>query len=177
MDDGYVERVQVIHRRLGIPVDYAQRTGLTLQREPEDLVEVAPGRSQRRHWLEPEAAAHWARLEVAAERDGIQLRIVSAWRSLEYQTQLIERKLERGQHIAHVLRINAAPGYSEHHTGRAVDLGVPGGETLTEAFEHTDAFGWLCTHAHQWGFTLSYPRDNANGIVYEPWHWAYTPAA
>lgn len=177
MGDEYLARVQAIHRRLGIPADYAERTGLALQREPENLVEVAPGRDERRHWLAPEAAARWAQLEVAAERDGIRLRIISAWRSLAYQTQLIERKLERGQHIAHVLRINAAPGYSEHHTGCAVDLGVPGCETLTEAFERTDAFDWLCAHAHQWGFTLSYPRDNTNGIVYEPWHWAYTLAA
>lgn len=173
--DAYRERVAALHERLGIPADYGERTGMVLQREPDDLVEVAPGRTERRHWLAPEAAAPWAQLEVAAERDGIALRIVSAWRSIEYQAWLIERKLGWGQPIGYVLQINAAPGYSEHHTGRAIDLGVPGCETLTEAFEGTDAFAWLCANAANWGFFLSYPRDNVHGIVYEPWHWAYHP--
>lgn len=176
MDD-YRARIAAAHERLGIPAGYAERTGMVLQPEPETLVEVAPGRTERRRWLAPDAAARWAQLEVAAERDGIALRIVSAWRSLEYQASLIERKLERGQPIDFILQVNAAPGYSEHHTGRALDLGVPGCETLTEAFEGTEAFAWLCANAAAWGFSLSYPRDNAHGIVYEPWHWAYAPEA
>lgn len=173
--DAYRERIAAIHRRLGIPADYAGRTALPLQREPGELVEVAPGRGRRRHWLEPEAAARWARLEVAAERDGVLLRLVSAYRSVEYQAGLIERKLARGEALADVLRVNAAPGYSEHHSGRAVDLGVVGREPLTEEFEDTEAFAWLSAHAARWGFRLSYPRDNPHGIVYEPWHWACWP--
>lgn len=173
--DAYRERIAAIHSRLGIPGDYARRTRLVLQREPEELVEVAPGRTPRRHWLAPVAAARWARLEVAAERDGILLELVSAYRSVDYQAALIERKLARGEPIGEILRVNAAPGYSEHHSGRAVDLGVAGREPLTEAFEHTEAFAWLRENAGRWGFRLTYPRDNPHGIVYEPWHWACWP--
>lgn len=168
----FARRVAAIHRRLGIPEDYAERTGLPLQPEPETLVEVSPGRTERRHWLEPYAAARWAGLEAAAEGDMIRLVLVSAYRSVEYQQGLIERKLERGEAIEDILRVNAAPGYSEHHSGRAVDLGVAGEPPLTEAFERTAAFRWLSRHAGRFGFALSYPRDNAHGIVYEPWHWA-----
>lgn len=170
--DDVSERVAAIHRQLGIPRDYATRTGLPLQAEPQTLVEVSPGRTQRRHWLEPYAAARWAQMEAAAEGDGIRLILVSAWRSIAYQQELIERKLGRGQSIEEILQVNAAPGYSEHHSGRAVDLGVAGEPPLTEAFEQTAAFAWLQRNAVRFGFTLSYPRNNPCGIVYEPWHWA-----
>jgi len=171
--DAFVERIAALHERLGIPADYAARSGLRLQREPDELVEVQPGRSPRRHRLTPDAAARWARLEVAAEAEGIVLLVISAYRSVEYQASLIERKLARGERIEDILLVNAAPGYSEHHTGCAVDIGVPGHEPLTEAFETTAAFRWLGRNAARWGFGLSYPRDNPHGIVYEPWHWAF----
>lgn len=170
--DAFTDRVAVIHRELGVPGDYAERTGLPLVPEPETLVEVSPGRTDRRHWLEPYAAARWASMEAVAEGDGIRLMLVSAWRSVDYQRGLIERKLARGESIEDILAVNAAPGYSEHHGGRAIDLGVPGVAPLTEAFEHTEAFTWLMRNAERFGFALSYPRENAHGIVYEPWHWA-----
>ena len=83
--DAYRQRIAAVHSRLGVPGDYPERTGLALQREPEELVEVSPGRGDRRHWLEPAAAARWARLEAAAEGAGIRLRLVSAYRSVAYQ--------------------------------------------------------------------------------------------
>lgn len=72
-----------------------------------------------------------------------------------------------------ILEVSAAPGFSEHHTGRALDLTTPGGPVLEEPFEHTDAFAWLSESAGSFGFHLSYPRGNSHGIAYEPWHWAW----
>ena len=94
---------------------------------------------------------------------------------MSYQCELIERKLAAGRSIDDILRVNAPPGYSEHHTGRALDLTTPGIEPLTMAFETTAAFSWLSRHAETFEFMLSYPRDNDAGIDYEPWHWAYSP--
>ena len=168
----YEARIAALHRRLGIPGDYGERTGLPLQREPETLVTVLVGPGGREHRLLPAAAARWSQMEAAAERDAIRLQLISAFRSVEYQAGLIERKLEQGLGIDEILRVNAAPGYSEHHSGCAVDIATPGQEPLTEAFEHSDAFAWLQRNAHRWGFILSYPRDNPYGIDYEPWHWA-----
>jgi len=54
--------------------------------------------------------------------------------------------------------VNAAPGYSEHHTGRAIDIGASGEPPLTETFEHTAAFRWLARRGGEFGFRLSYPR-------------------
>ena len=109
----------------------------------------------------------------AAANDRIALQVVSAFRSAEYQLGIIQRKLERGQSIDEILRVSAAPGYSEHHSGRVVDLTTPGYAALEEEFENSPAFGWLHEHAPRFGFTLSYPRDNPHGIAYEPWHWCW----
>src|SRR5690606_38685754 len=73
--------------------------------------------------------------------------------------------------------VNAAPGYSEHHGGDALDIGTTGESPAEESFEHTAAFAWLQAHAGRFGFALSYPRDNPHGITYEPWHWRYAGSA
>src|SRR5579875_1789940 len=111
-----------------------------------------------------------------ATRDGIDLQVVSAFRSIEYQLGILERKLARGQTIDEILRVSAAPGYSEHHSGRAVDLTTPGFAALEEDFERSPAFAWLMRNASPFGFALSYPRGNPHGIAYEPWHWCWHPA-
>lgn len=168
------ERIDVLHRQLGIPPDYAERTGLPLQHEPDSLVTV-PGTGEREQCLVADVADRWMAMANAAARDDVALVLISAFRSIEYQAGLIRRKLERGLDMDEILAVNAAPGYSEHHSGRAVDVGVPDAEPLTEAFEQTPAFRWLCGNAGRWGFSLTYPRDNPHGIIYEPWHWAVPP--
>ena len=169
----YAGVVAAMHRELGIPADYARRTQLTLCEEAAELVSIGPdvlGREQR---LTPAAAKAWAGMCAGAERDGIQLLVVSAFRSVDYQRALIARKLDNGRGIADVLKVNAAPGYSEHHTGRALDITAPDCPPLEQGFEQTRAFVWLKKHAARYGFHLSYPRDNPHGIMYEPWHWAF----
>jgi D-alanyl-D-alanine carboxypeptidase len=99
--------------------------------------------------------------------------MVSAFRSLDYQVGIFKRKLEKGQTIEQILHVNLPPGYSEHHTGRAIDIAAPGAPPLTEEFEQTLAFRWLETHAHRWHFKMTYPRGNPHGVIYEPWHWVF----
>ncbi len=89
------------------------------------------------------------------------------------QRRILERKLRAGQSWATILEVNAPPGYSEHHSGRAVDFAVAGLPVLTEAFEKTPAFAWLTQHAAGFGYRLSYPRGNPYGYIYEPWHWFF----
>ena len=86
---------------------------------------------------------------------------------------LFERKRARGLSVEEILTVNAAPGYSEHHGGRALDIGTPDEPPAEESFERTRAFDWLRAEAGGHGFAMSYPRDNAHGIVYEPWHWCW----
>lgn len=159
---------------LGIDGDaYAARTGLAIEPEPAWLASAGHDRYRRALWLRVDAARGWRGLVGAARRDGIVLEAVSGYRSHDYQAGIIERKLARGLGIDDILAVNAAPGWSEHHSGRAVDISAPGEPAAEESFEATPAFAWLRANAPALGFAMSYPRDNPHGIVYEPWHWRY----
>jgi D-alanyl-D-alanine carboxypeptidase len=158
---------------LGVPRNYGHARGLRRVREPSHLESIGPDTQGREQFLAPRAARAWTRLREAATHDGVTLQVVSAFRSVEYQLGIIRRKLERGQSMEQILRVSAAPGYSEHHSGRALDLTTPGFAALEEEFENAPAFAWLKEHARRFGFRLSYPRKNRHGIAYEPWHWCW----
>jgi D-alanyl-D-alanine carboxypeptidase len=171
----YLQRVQAAKELLGITPAMLAGRRLTLCHEPESLALVQRDEDGREHRLTPEAAVAWQRLRIAASADGVVLQLVSAFRSFDYQTRLIQRKLDAGMVIADILRGSACPGYSEHHTGRALDIDTPDNPGLGESFERTAAFAWLQAHAGARGFSLSFPRGNAAGYVYEPWHWLWSP--
>jgi D-alanyl-D-alanine carboxypeptidase len=166
------ETYQNLHRELGIPADYAIARRLPYYAEALRLVDVGPNPLGRMQRLTPEAAERWAQMAAAAENDGIRLLIVSGFRTFEYQAELIRKKLAGGQEIGEILRVNAAPGFSQHHTGNAIDIATPGSRPLTEEFEHSPAFRWLTANAALFGFSMTYPKDNSAGFIYEPWHWS-----
>ena len=161
-----------LFRELGIPADYGQELGLPRFAEAESLVDVGENIVGRMQRLAPPAAERWGEMLAAAAGDQVPLLIVSGFRSVEYQAGLIRQKLAAGQQIGEILQVNAAPGFSQHHTGLAIDIATPGSRPLTEAFEHTEAFSWLVENAPAFGFSMTYPRNNRFGFVYEPWHWA-----
>lgn len=174
-ESAYREAVRKLHAQLGIAPDYAQRKGLPFFIEPEHALLQATepdfyGREQR---LLPEALEAWTSMRAAANTEGVNLMLVSAFRSADYQAGLIQRKLDRGISIEQILNVNAAPGYSEHHTGRAIDITTDDCPVLEEEFENSSAFAWLELNAKRFHFHLSYPRGNDCGICYEPWHWCY----
>ncbi len=163
-----------LHERLdwlGLDDSYAQDTGLQLIAEPAALALAGSDRYRRPLWLTAGASRAWTLLKYAAARDGVLLEAISGYRSHDYQLGIFERKLARGQDVRQILTVNAAPGYSEHHDGNALDIGAPGEPPAEESFENTSAFEWLQANAARFGFRMSYPRDNPHGIVYEPWHW------
>ena len=166
--------LQAIHAELGIPEGYGQDGRPRLFAEAEALVEAGPNLMGRMQRLAPAALDAWQRMQGAARDDGVVLLIVSGFRSYMYQANLISKKIESGQILSEILKVNAAPGYSEHHTGGALDIASPGSRPLTEEFENSAAFGWLTANAATYGFGMSYPRGNADGFIYEPWHWALT---
>lgn len=167
----FAREIADLHRALGIQATYPRLRGLPLQPEARTLVPVGLDIYQREQSLLPPAAAAWQAMAAAAAADGIELQLVSAFRPVDDQAGILRRKLEQGQSIDAILRVSAAPGYSEHHSGRAVDLTTPGYAVLEEEFEHSAAFAWLGRRAAEFGFRLSYPRGNPHGIDYEPWHW------
>ncbi|WP_374249009.1 D-alanyl-D-alanine carboxypeptidase family protein [Thermomonas sp.] len=162
---------------LGLDADaYAARTGLGLVPEPDWLAFAGTDCWQRPLWLHIDAARAWLHLRAAALADDIVLEAISGYRSHDYQLGIFERKQARGLDVDAILAVNAAPGFSEHHAGLALDIGTPGEPPAEDTFEHTPAFAWLRDHAGGYGFTMSYPRDNPHGIVYEPWHWRFSAA-
>jgi D-alanyl-D-alanine carboxypeptidase len=161
-----------LHKELGIDANYAQITGLEPFPEARELVDVGPNLVGHMQRLTPAAAAAWRSMVAAAAEDRIQLLIVSGFRAIEYQADLIRKKIASGQQIGDILAVNTAPGFSEHHTGNAVDIATPGSRPLTEEFEISQAFQWLTERAGSFGFSMTYPRDNPWGITYEPWHWS-----
>lgn len=152
---------------------YAAQTGLPLVAEPVHLRLAGYDRYRRPLWLTDAAARGWQRMQQTAAVDGVALDAISGYRSHDYQLGIFERKLARGLSVDEILTVNAAPGYSEHHGGDALDISTPGEPPAEESFEHTAGFAWLQQHAARFGFYMSYPRDNPHGIVYEPWHWCY----
>lgn len=168
----YAERIAQHLQELGIDPSYGVLRGLPLCEEPAEVVLVGLDIFGRARHLEAAAARQWGAMREAAAVDGLDLLLVSAFRSVDYQRAIFDRKLSQGAAIDEILRVNAAPGYSEHHSGRAVDIATRGCPPLTEAFDTTEAFQWLTENAGRFGFEMTYPRHNPHGIVYEPWHWA-----
>ena len=110
-----------------------------------------------------------------AKKDGIYLVFLSGYRSINLQNEIFySLKSSRNQEARERARVSAPPGYSEHSTGFAIDIGdATKRETDFESeFENTDAFKWLIKNAAKFHFKLSFTKDNKY-IDYEPWHWRY----
>ena len=169
----YARLVAKIGEELGIPGNYGRVHRLHLQSEAGTLHSIGLDVFGREQQMAPRAASAWQRMSRAATTQGIELQPVSAWRSVTYQQGLLQRKLEKGLAMDAILQVSAAPGYSEHHTGRAIDITSPGCTALSEEFAHSPAFTWLQRHAADFGFQLSFPRRNRHKLAYEPWHWCF----
>ena len=171
------DALRTLHRELGVPADYAERRRLAAFGEAaeSELVHVAVNPDGRDVRLVRPAAEAWHAMSRAAAEGRIELVAISGFRSIARQTEIIRGKLAASLRIEEILRSVAAPGFSEHHTGRAIDIGSPEHVELDEEFERTAAFAWLQAHAGTFGFALSFPRGNPHGIVYEPWHWCWRP--
>jgi len=163
---------RTLHAELGIPADYGESPSLPYYEEATELVEVGPNLVGRMQRLTPEAARCWQQMVEAAAADSVRLMIVSGFRSFEYQAELIRNKLAAGQALAEILTVSAAPGFSQHHSGCAVDIATPGSRPLTGEFETSEAYSWLGANAKKFGFSMTYPRDNRYGFIFEPWHWS-----
>jgi len=115
------------------------------------------------------------KMREEAKKDGIYLVFLSGYRSINLQNEIFySLKSFRNQEAAERARVSAPPGYSEHSTGFAIDIGdAYQRETDFETeFENTEAFKWLIKNAAKFHFKLSFTKDNKY-IDYEPWHWRY----
>ena len=110
-----------------------------------------------------------------AKKDGIYLVFLSGYRSINLQNEIFySLKSFRNQEAAERARVSAPPGYSEHSTGFAIDIGdaTKRDTDFETEFENTNAFRWLKKNAAKFHFKLSFKKNNKY-IDYEPWHWRY----
>ena len=133
---------------------------------------TADGRTRMRK----AAAEKYLAMTQAARSAGVILVPISGFRSVQDQEQLFFNVgAQRNQTPAQRAALSAPPGHSEHHTGYAVDIGdgaVPA-TNLQANFENTKAYQWLQANAARFSFEMSFPKDNIQGVSYEPWHWRF----
>ena len=109
-------------------------------------------------------------LDVASS-SGLKLEVISAYRSFGEQAGLKSAyKVTYGAGSAN--QFSADQGYSEHQLGTTIDFTTPKiGDTFS-GFSKTPEYDWLIAHAHEYGFIISYPKDNGY-YQFEPWHWRF----
>ena len=126
-------------------------------------------------WVHKDIFKSLLRMRKDAEKDGIYLVFLSGFRSIKLQEEIFySLKSLRNQNAAERARVSAPPGYSEHSTGFAIDIGDANfrNTDFEVEFEDTNAFNWLKKNAAKYHFKLSFNKNNKN-IDYEPWHWRY----
>ncbi|PSB02285.1 M15 family metallopeptidase [Merismopedia glauca] len=126
--------------------------------------------------LHKAAAKKYKAMIAAARSQGVIIVPISGFRSVNDQdTIFFGVKAQRNQDVRERAKVSAPPGYSEHHTGYAVDIGdgrSPATD-LKQSFENTKAFKWMRQNAARYQFELSFPKNNPQGLSYEPWHWRF----
>lgn len=121
------------------------------------------------------ARQHLNEMMQDAKKEGLNIVYRSGFRSYQEQVGLYNSYVARdGQKAAD--KYSARPGFSEHQTGLAFDVGTPpGNKDFLEAYGETPEGKWLAEHAHEYGFILRYPKgkEHITGYQYEPWHFRY----
>ena len=126
-------------------------------------------------YLVKEAKDNIERLIDKAKNDGMNIRVISAYRSYSYQENLYNNYVKNdGVELADTY--SARPGYSEHQTGLVVD--VTRAFDNFNNFENTNEYNWMLENAANYGFILRYPKDKENITTYsfEAWHYRYVGA-
>jgi LAS superfamily LD-carboxypeptidase LdcB len=141
---------------------------------PSKLTEIDPAyiyNKKKPQQFHESAWPFFKRLLDAADRDGVKLQVISAYRSFGDQTAIKSAyKMVYGAGTAN--QFSADQGYSEHQLGTAADLHAAELKEPFVKFEKSPAYKWLLENAHRYGFTLSYPENNSY-YQFEPWHWRF----
>lgn len=123
-----------------------------------------------------EARAAFDEMAAEAKLSGFNLTAFSTYRSYEYQVSLYDRYVKRDG-VEAADRYSARPGYSEHQTGLAFDIGEVNFEKYwaSSKFGETEAGKWVAANAHRYGFILRYPKgkEHITGYMHESWHFRY----
>lgn len=169
MAEGWADSVDVGGERYAVPEMWlGLRMGPADAPPPADLVPLPDSLClQGLLYLRRGARDAFVSMSAAAAREDIHLRANSAFRSVETQRGLIEKRLATGRAFEDIVWDVAPPGYSEHMLGTVVDLEL-GGE-----YRNNPAYHWMLGNAGRFGFVESYPYDPVQLYPWEPWHWRW----
>ncbi|MED1468575.1 M15 family metallopeptidase [Bacillus salipaludis] len=174
------DSIQTVSNPESIPVLVNKQNKLPDSYNPKDLVATkvdffgAPVGSDKRK-MRKEAADALQKLFAGAQKDGVTLLGVSAYRSHVTQVALFNTYVKRDG-FEKARTYSALPGTSEHETGLAIDVtGGDGKCAASDCFGGTKEAVWLEKHVAEYGFIIRYPKgkEAITGYQYEPWHIRY----
>jgi len=142
---------------------------------PSNLVQVPDGyyvNDGKDYRIDATVMSCFKSMADDAKKLGVSLKIISGYRSNNYQANLYKSSAARNGK-EHADKYVARPGHSEHETGLAIDI-----NSVSRSFENTKSFRWLQDNAHLYGFILRYPKgkEHITGFGYEPWHYRFVGA-
>lgn len=176
LNNEYKKIVSLVNKyKDGITKLVNKENALNSDYEPNDLVKVNVESTKDNIYMSEIAAENLENMFKAAKEDGINLYIVSGYRSSSYQNNLYYRSLKR-RGREYTEKYVAKASQSEHQTGLAADISSESiGYKLISAFEHTEEGRWLDKNAYKYGFILRYKKDRVEdtGYGFEPWHFRY----
>ena len=152
---------------------YSKVSFLNEHYAPEKVTEIASTfrfKTDEPEYIHSKISRRLNNLLEDAQEDGISLLVVSGYRSFDEQKSL--KSAYSIQYGFGANAFSADQGYSEHQLGTTVDFTTTEVGGGLNGFETTEAYAWLMEHAHEYGFVLSYPKDNAY-YIFEPWHWRF----
>ena len=139
----------------------------------------------------PEVKVALEKMTQAAKNDGIEIKVVSAYRSYERQKGIWNSKFLRFEKqgfknlaiIDQIIKYSTIPGTSRHHWGTDIDI-IDGSQTnkgdllVSKNFHGSGPFNklrkWMESNAEKFGFLKPYNQDpERKGFNYEPWHYSY----
>lgn len=149
--------------------------------KPPDLVNVRQSGIAGGGLIRKVAIEDLTALVKAAKQNGTPLVSWSPYRSYSQQVTLFNgyagysKKTGKYTNFDSAITYSARPGHSEHQTGLTIDFVAVGDDGLTSNWEVTRTGKWMATHAWEYGWLMSYPKDKKDVTCYryEPWHYRY----
>lgn len=169
LDYEFYTNINTLHDYLDVTTLVNKYNKLPDNYEIDDLVTLDEEYSSRGEKIREIAYKNLKVMFDKAREDGINLNVISGYRTSEKQNTLFNNSVKKNG-IEHALMYSAKMGHSEHQLGLAIDI-----NTTQESFKNTNEYKWLKNNSYKYGFIERYKenKENITGFAYEPWHYRY----
>lgn len=169
LDYEFYTNINTLHDYLDVTALVNKYNKLPDNYEIDDLVTLDEEYSTRGEKIREIAYKDLKVMFDKAREDGINLNVISGYRTREKQNTLFNNSVKKNG-IEHALMYSAKMGHSEHQLGLAIDI-----NTTQESFKNTNEYKWLKNNSYKYGFIERYKenKENITGFAYEPWHYRY----